>query len=45
MTLQSGEFSIGASSRTSPEKVIRDLGAFRIFKPAPAIFPGITGKE
>ena len=43
-TLQSGSFSIGANSRSSPAKVILDLAAFRIFKPAPAIFPDISGK-
>jgi hypothetical protein len=43
--LHGGSFSIAAISRTSPAKVILDLAAFRIFKPAPAIFPDISGKK
>jgi hypothetical protein len=43
--LRNGSFSIGAHSRSSPAKVILDLAAFRIFKPAPAIFPDILGKS
>ncbi len=45
MSLEKDGFSIGADSRSSPEKAILDLAAFRIFKPAPAIFPDISGKE
>ena len=44
-TLQNGSFSIGANSRSSPAKVILDLAGFRIFKPTPAIFPDISGKQ
>ena len=44
-TLRKSEFSIGAGARTSQPKAIIDLAAFRIFKPAPAIFPDISGKE
>ena len=43
--LHGGSFSIGAISRTSPAKVILDLAAFRIFKPAPAIFPDVSVPE
>jgi hypothetical protein len=44
-TLKNSSFSIGAHSRSSPAKVILDLAAFRIFKPSPAIFPDISGKQ
>lgn len=44
-TLQSSSFPIGANSRSGPAKVILDLAAFRIFRPAPAIFPDISGKN
>jgi hypothetical protein len=44
-TLRKSEFSIGAGARTSQLKAIVDLAAFRIFKPAPATFPDILGKE
>ena len=43
--LQNGSIVIGAHSRSSPAKVILDLAAFRIFKPAPAVFPDISGKQ
>ena len=39
-----GSFSTQANSKSSA-KVIFELGAFRIFKPAPVIFPDISGKE
>ncbi|HEY5707174.1 MAG TPA: hypothetical protein VIS96_16560 [Terrimicrobiaceae bacterium] len=44
-SLKDGDFAIGAESRSSPERVVLDLAAVRIFKPAPAIFPDISGKE
>jgi hypothetical protein len=44
-SLHNGSFSIGTISRTDPAKAILDLAAFRIFVPAPAIFPDISGKE
>jgi hypothetical protein len=44
-SLKRGEFTIGGDSRSSPERSILDLAAFRIFKPAPTIFPDISGKE
>jgi hypothetical protein len=44
-SLKKGEFTIGADSRSSPEQAVLDLAAFRIFKPAPKIFPDISGKE
>lgn len=44
-TLHSGSFSIGAISRGSPAKAMLDLAAFRIFKPAPAVFPDISDTE
>jgi hypothetical protein len=43
--LQKGTISIGADSRSSPTKAILDLAAFRIFKPAPAVFPDSSGGE
>jgi hypothetical protein len=44
-SLKDGDFPIKADSRTSPQVAVLDLAAFRIFKPAPAIFPDISGKE
>ena len=44
-SLKGGEFSIQADSRSGPERAILDLAAFRIFRPAPAIFPDISGGE
>jgi hypothetical protein len=44
-SLKKGEFTIGGRSRSSPERAVFDLAAFRIFKPAPKIFSDITGKE
>lgn len=44
-SLKNGDFSIGADSRSSPERAIVDIAAFRVFRPAPAIFPDISGKE
>ena len=44
-SLKKGEFNIGADSRSGPERAILDLAAFRIFRPAPAIFPDISGNE
>jgi hypothetical protein len=44
-SLKNGDFSLGVDSRSSPERAILDLAAFRIFRPAPAIFPDISGKE
>lgn len=43
--LQRGTISIGADSRSSPSKAILDLAEFRIFRPAPAVFPDSSGKE
>jgi hypothetical protein len=43
--LYDGAISIGANSRTSPTRAILDLAAFRIFQPAPAVFPDVSGKE
>jgi hypothetical protein len=45
MSLEKGSISFGAHSRSSPSKVILDLAAFRIFKPAPEIFPDIAGQQ
>ena len=39
-----GSFSTEANSK-SAAKVIFERGAFRVFKPAPVIFPDISGKE
>jgi hypothetical protein len=44
-SLEKAGFSIGADSRSSPEKAVLDLAAFRIFKPAPEIFPDLSGQE
>ena len=44
-TLQKRTISIGADSGSSPAKAILDLAAFRIFKPAPAVFPDSSGGQ
>jgi hypothetical protein len=44
-SLKNGDFTVGAESRSSPEKAIVDLAAFRIFRPAPTTFPDISGEE
>jgi len=44
-SLKNDDFTIRAESRSAPERAIVDLAAFRIFRPAPTIFPDISGKE
>ena len=40
-----GSLAIGPSSRRNPEVIHNDIAAFRLFKPAPAVFPDLTGER
>jgi hypothetical protein len=43
--LQHESLAIAANSRGNPEMIHDDVAAFRLFAPAPAVFPGLTGEE
>lgn len=43
--LQHESLAIAANSRSNPELIHNDVAAFRLFAPAPAIFPGLTGEQ
>jgi hypothetical protein len=40
-----GSLGIGPISRRNPEVIHYDIAAFRIFKPAPAVFPDLAGEK
>ena len=41
--LEPGSVTIAANSRSTPEVVHNDIAAFRLFAPAPVVFPGLAG--
>ena len=43
--LQHESLAIAANSRSNPEVIHNDVAAFRLFAPAPATFPGLTGEQ
>jgi hypothetical protein len=42
--LHNGSLAIGANSRANPEIIQNDIAAFRLFAPAPAVFPSLSGE-
>ena len=44
-SLKNGDFAVGADSRSSPERAILDLAAFRKFKARACDLPGYLRKE
>jgi hypothetical protein len=43
--LQHDSLAVAANSRSNPELIHNDVAAFRLFAPAPAIFPSLTGEQ
>jgi hypothetical protein len=43
--LQHDSLAIAANSRSNPEVIHNDVAAFRLFAPAPAVFPGLTAEQ
>lgn len=43
--LEHGSLAIAANSRANPETIHNDVAAFRLFAPAPAIFPNLVGEQ
>ena len=43
--LEQGSIAIGPNSRNFPDIVHTDIAAFRIFAPAPDVFPDLEGKK
>jgi len=42
---ENGSLVFGANSRNQPEVVHNDIAAFRLFTPAPAVFPDLPGEK